>query len=149
MKVLLVAMFSMFAALLVLVQSFPDIWGEVESARTVDVSDTGLGCSTGAGETECSFSLSEENAYATNYGITVTETSPGSADWSSSTSIGTDRTTVTISGLAGSTAYLFDVDYKGVNPQLTDDANNLLERSTLFLVAGAVLVGFALLLKLF
>jgi hypothetical protein len=147
MKPFLVAIFSLFAAVAILTQAFPDLWNEVEDHRAVAVADTGSGCTTGAAETECSFSLSEESAYATTFGITVTETSPGSADWTDSTTLALDRTTVTISGLAGSTAYLFDVDYKGVNPDLSDDANNLLERFALVMVGGIVLVGAALLLK--
>ena len=149
MKVFLVAIFSMFAAVVVLTQAFPDLWSEVEEARTADVTESSKSCSTGAGVTECSFSLLQENAYNNTHGLTITETSPGSADRSASASIAMERKQVTVAGLTPSTSYVFDVEFKGVNPALSDDANNLLERFALVVVGGIVLVGSALMLRVF
>ena len=49
--------------------------------------------------------------------MTVTETSPSSADRTTDTTVGADRVTLSLTGLAATTTYTFTVDYEKVDAQ--------------------------------
>lgn len=105
--------------IVVLVAVFGQIVSLANEARTVEVIEAGLTCTTGAGSTSCAVTLVSPHAFAfAADGMTVLETSPGSADRTSTSTLASNRTTLTVAGLSASTAYTFTVTHD------TDDTNN-------------------------
>lgn len=121
-----------FAFLVVLL---PDIISGAEAARTEDASEA-LNCSTGVSDTSCDLSLTDEHAYAGTTELTVTETSPGSGDRTSDSTVGTDRVTITVASLATSTAYQFDVDHRIVDPNVSAMLDGVMSRFGILIVLG-------------
>jgi hypothetical protein len=138
-------------AVLIVTATLPKVASTIASVRTDAAQDAGLNCSTGSGETSCEITLTDESAYPDTSAMTVTETSPGSADRTSSTTVQADRTTLTIAGLTASTSYTFTVDYDAVAADIDGPLNSLLVFvpflwgiGALVLVVVAVVVGFAM-----
>ena len=77
-----------------------------------------------------------EHGHRDQTGIVIPESSPGSVDRSSGGSLGTDRKTLTVSGLTTSTAYVFTVDYLTVDANVSGTMNQLLVSLPLLLVVG-------------
>jgi len=75
------------------------------------VTQPGLTCSTGVGETTCTITLLVAHETATCTNLTVTETSPGSGAKTCG-GVAADKTTVTVTGLTASTSYTFSVAYR-------------------------------------
>ena len=116
--------------------------------RTQDATAS-LSCSTGVGETDCAITLPSQHEYTTMSFVTVTETSPGSGDKTSETTIASSRDQLTVTGLLASTSYNFDVDYKEQNDAVDNGGNELLRQMPWaaplgLLLAGILLVGSAL-----
>lgn len=112
-----------------------DLVDASEAARTEDASE-GLTCTTGAAESACDITLSDEHAYATETELTVTETSPGAGDVTGNSSLDPNRVTITVSSLATSTVYQFDVDHKIVDSGVSTLLNSVLSRFGLIVVVG-------------
>lgn len=149
-KAVLGALVLSFATVIITV-TLPAIAENISDVRTEASQETGLGCSTGVGETSCSVTLAAEHAYPDTTDMTVTETSPGSADWTSATTVGTDRATLTVTGLTASTSYTFTVDYRAVAANIGDPLNSVLTfvpflwgLGGVLLVAVAVVVGLGM-----
>lgn len=121
-----------FAILAMLMQ---DLTSASEAARTEDASESDT-CTTGAAESACSFQLDDEHAYATDTELTVTETSPGAGDVTGNSSLDPNRVTITVSSLATSTVYQFDVDHKIVDAGVSTLLNSVLSRFGLIVVVG-------------
>ncbi len=119
----------------VLATALPDIVSRSETVRTNAAQQTGLACNSGSG-TSCSVTLTSEHAHRDTTGVVITETSPGSVDRSSGGSLGTDRKTLTVSGLTTSTAYVFTVDYLTVDANVSGTLNQFLVSLPLLLVVG-------------
>ena len=113
----------------------PTIASESETLRTEDVTETGLACSTGAA-TSCSITLAQAHAHGNTDHMVVTETSPASTTVTSQTSVGTNRETLTITGLAISTSYIFDVAYAIVDPSLTPGSADVYHVAPMFWFIG-------------
>ncbi len=125
----------------ILAAALPDIVNRSETVRTNTTQETGKGCSTGVGQSSCDVTLIASHAYADTTAMVVTETSPGSADRTSNSSISaSDRVTVTVSGLSASTAYVFTIDYAIVDPSVSGPLGQLLASLPLLLVVGLVAV---------
>jgi len=139
-----------FVVTLVLSQ-LPNIASEITDVRTDPASQVGLGCATAAGETSCTLTLAADHAFPDTSAMTVTETAPGSADRTSSTTVQTDRSMITIAGLSESTSYTFNVDYAVVAPDVDAGLNAFLTFmpfivgvGAVVLVVAAVVIGFGL-----
>ena len=116
---------------------------QVNELRTDAQTDTGLACTTGAAETSCTATLSNQSAYeptAPNW--TVTETSPGSSDKTSSSTLDSNLTSVTISGLSNRTSYVFSIEYFKVNAEVNSATNldSVLKRWNLLMVVGLMAI---------
>lgn len=115
----------------------------VNDLRTDTQTDNGLACTTAIAATSCIVTLSTESAYepsAPNW--TVTETSPGAGDKTADSTLGSNLQSVTISGLAGSTAYTFNATYFRVNTAVASATNldSILKRFNLILTIGTMAV---------
>ena len=121
---------------------FPDIVSLSETARTQAATST-PGCTSDTAGV-CTITLDSDHQYSTTTFMTVTETSPGSADRTSGTTVGSDRAILTVTGLNTTpTAYLFSVDYLERNALVSEATNEVLARIPLILVIGALAVGIA------
>lgn len=136
---------------LIITTTLPAISENIADVRTTAAQDTGRSCSTGSGETSCSITITAEHAYPDTTAMTVTETSPGSADWTGTTTVQVDRTTLAITGLTASTSYTFTVDYVVVSSNIGGPLNSLLvflpfvwAIGGIVLTVAAVVVGFAM-----
>ncbi len=129
----------------ILVGALPDIVTRSETVRTNTAQETGLGCSTGVGQSSCDVTLASTHAYADTTAMTVTETSPGATDRTATSSLNaSDRTTLSVGGLSPSTAYGFTVDYAVVDSNVSGSLNQLLTSLPLLLVIGLLaIVAFA------
>ena len=135
---------------LTLLVMLPDISRLLEDARTTPATDTGLACATGAADTSCVVSLSAVHQYSTTAQMTVTETSPGAGDVTASSSLAVNRSDVTVSSLATSTAYTFNVSYAVRPPGVSEGAAGLLRvfiPALVLLLFGATLAGVAVSLR--
>jgi hypothetical protein len=141
MKAPITGLLVLATGFVVLAFMLPTIFEKVSDARTVALSETGLACTTGAADTTCDTTLGTENAYADVTAITVTETAPGSGDLTAGISLASNRTTLTVVGLATSTAYTLTVDHSINDPDLSTEAASFLERIPLFAVLGLLVVG--------
>jgi hypothetical protein len=94
--------------------AFPNVLESLGLARSAATSEAGLGCSTGVGETACSVTLAAASAFDGMDLVTVTETSPGSADRTGDSALAENGVTLTVGNLAPSTAYTFGVSYRTV-----------------------------------
>ena len=137
------AMFALVALFVVLAGAIPVLVENSEDSRTEAVIDTGLNCSTGVGETTCTFSLTDAHAYASTSEMTVTETSPSSVDRTAQTTVSADRADVTVSGLTASTAYVFTVAHDRVNQDISQALAGLLQALPVIIVVGALFVVLA------
>ncbi len=127
--------FAILAAML------PDIVDRSETVRTNTSQETGLNCSTGVGEMSCDVTLTAMHAYPNTTAMTVTETSPGSADRTALSSLNaSDRTTLSVGGLSASTAYTFTVDFAVVDSNVSGSLNQLLASLPLLLVVGLLAI---------
>lgn len=131
----------MTALVLMVLVMFPDIISLAETARTQPANDT-PSCNTGAG-TSCSFTIASRHEYSTPTFMTVTETSPGSGDHTSNTTIAADRVTLTVTGLTTSTSYNWSVDYTERAALVSAGANEVLSRLPLFITLGLLAVAVA------
>lgn len=96
----------------------PDIIATTDDMRSVATTEAGKTCTTdGAGA--CTISLGGETYKFDTEGMTVTETSPGSADRTSQTTVSADRTEITIASLSPTTGYTFTIVYQAIDTDLT------------------------------
>ena len=119
-----------------------------EDVRTQARTATGLGCTVASNATSCDITLPSKHQYDTLARATVTETSPGSnVNRTSDSTLGSNRITISITGLTASTSYLFTVNYyelaQGVN-QNTADVMSLIP---LFMVFGTLIISILWLLS--
>lgn len=145
----LLAVLALFFTIYAAVAILPTIVNNNESIRTDAATDTGKTCTPGEDETTCSFTLDEPHEYADTSQMTVTETSPGSNDHTDATTVGTDRTTLTVSGLTSEQAYIFSVAYAAQAANVDDGLNDLLGLMPLLLILGAVTVPIIALVAVF
>lgn len=145
----LIGVFVFFLVVILVMVSLPAIASTSAAVRTDAAQDTGVNCTTGSGETSCTITLAAEHAWPDTTAMTVTETSPGSADRTSQSTVQSDRTMVLISGLTASTSYTFTVDYAVQASDVSDALNSLLVPLPLLIVLVAlvavvagVIVGF-------
>ena len=133
-----------FGFLILSVTIFP-ISQKVNSLRTAQVTDTGLACATGVGETSCTVTLSALSAYepiAFTGNAVVSETRPSSVVRTSTTVLNSNLNTITIQGLTQSTSYLFNVEFYKVADSVAGATHldSLLKRFNLIFVIGTLLV---------
>ena len=108
-------------ALLVWSGVLPDIAAAIQDTRTVDVTDSATSCTTGVAETTCLIDLSEDHAFGDIRGMSVAQTIPSSVDRIDDSTLNAgDRDSLTIADLSPSTGYNFDIDFKGVSPDISD-----------------------------
>ena len=127
-----------FGFLILSVTIFP-ISQKVNSLRTAQVTDTGLACATGVGETSCTVTLSALSAYepiAFTGNAVVSEASPSSVVRTSTTVLNSNLNTITIQGLTQSTSYLFNVEFYKVADSVAGATHldSLLKRFNLIFV---------------
>lgn len=131
-----------FGFLILTVTIFP-ISQKVNALRTTQLTDTGLACATGVGETSCTVTLSATSAYEpVAFNGVITETSPSSVVRTNTSVLNSNLNTVTISGLTQSTSYLFNVEYYKVTDSVANATHldSLLKRFNLLFVVGTLLV---------
>ena len=130
-----------FGFLILSVTIFP-ISQKVNSLRTAQVTDTGLACATGVGETSCTVTLSAYEPIAFTGNAVVSETSPSSVVRTSTTVLNSNLNTITIQGLTQSTSYLFNVEFYKVADSVAGATHldSLLKRFNLIFVIGTLLV---------
>tara|TARA_Y100000590_G_scaffold2797_2_gene3701 strand:+ start:1410 stop:1880 length:471 start_codon:yes stop_codon:yes gene_type:complete len=114
----------------------PTIFSHTEELRTNPVTDTGSTCTTGGSDTTCIINLSKVHAFDDNSNITVTETSPSSADWSTNTTLQSGGNSILISGLTSSTSYVFNISFFEVDSLVDSRLNQMLR----FVPLGVVLI---------
>ena len=120
--------------IVVLVAVFSQLVNLANEARTVEASEVGLTCTTLAGETSCAVTLVSPHAFAfTADGMTVLETTPGSVDRTSTSTLASDRTALTVAGLTASTDYTFTVTHDTDNTNQNVILNTVLERMGLWI----------------
>ncbi len=127
---------GIFAGLAILLAILPDLVNLNERTRTAAASDTGSTCTTGSGETSCSFNLADPHEYSNTTQMTVNETSPSSVDRTGSTTVESNRQTLTVAGLTESTVYLFDVTYKERAENVSDGLNDFMRQLPVLVVLG-------------
>lgn len=148
----------MLIALVVTIGVIGPVNEQVEAARTQNATATNLACTTGSSDTTCNITLPTQSQYSylgnfTNAsgtlvsGGTVEQTSPTSADKTAASTIATDRVTITVSGLASSTSFLFTVNYLELASGVDQNTSNIMQYIPLLLVLGAVFVAMLWLLS--
>lgn len=136
-----VGILTLGIGLMALLVMFPEIISLNESARTQTAQNVGIGCTSDTSGA-CTITLSSAHEYSTSAFMTVAETSPGSVDRTSGTTVAANRITLSITGLSTSpTAYTFTVDYTERNALLSVGANEFLSRLPLILVIGLIASG--------
>lgn len=133
---ILLLMLGMFGLVSVMLAILPDLTDINEETRTDPTTATGLACTTGVGETSCIITIPTNHQYSDTTQMTVTETSPSSVDRTSTTAVGSDRTSLSVSGLASSTSFLFDVDYREIAANVSAGLNDFLRQVPVFVVIG-------------
>lgn len=128
-------MVAIFIALL-LFSANSSVIEAVGLARSTGATES-LNCSTGVGQTSCDVTLSSASAFSGMEYVTVTETSPGSVDRTSGSTLASDGVTLTVGGLVASTAYTFDVGYRHVRDGVPGPLNAAMQAPL------QVLIGFA------
>lgn len=111
-----------------------------QDARTKAVAETGINCTTGPGETVCDVPLSALNAFDSMYRVRVTETDPVPTDRTAASSMGSDQDAISVSGLAPSTSYTFDIIHPAVRPTIPEPLDLALQR--LDWIIGFLLTAF-------
>tara|TARA_R100000808_G_scaffold24926_1_gene59433 strand:+ start:7600 stop:8064 length:465 start_codon:yes stop_codon:yes gene_type:complete len=123
---------------------------KTESARTKQVIDTNKSCDNPivAPATSCEVTLSEQSQYAviSTNGGGVQETSPTSTDRTSSTTVSTDRTKITVTGLTAGTSYLFTITYYGLNTGVDQFTSNVMQYIPIMLILGSLFIALLWLL---
>ncbi len=114
---------------------FGDFYGAALSQRSNPATQTSA-CTTDAGG-GCSFALNGEHALPDLSGALIDETAPGSADRTSLGTLGVDRQTVTMVGLAALTGYTFDVAYLAPRTDLPPIIGGLLNVFPWAVILGA------------
>ena len=110
------ALFGLLLCTAFAIAFLPNVADLVNTARTDPTTQSWLTCSTdGAGA--CTITLADAHMHSDTSGMTVTETSPSSADRTTDTPVGADRVTLSLTGLASTTTYTFTVDYEKVDAQ--------------------------------
>jgi len=141
------------AAFIAILALFGDIINASESARTDPATDSGLICTTGAAETSCQLTLTDEHQYAYTDQMTVLEISPGTQDRTAESTIDpVGRVTVTVASLATSTPYTFDVTYAVLAAGVSEGMGNMLGFMPVLLpmvLIASVLLGVAAMLGIF
>mgnify|MGYP000873020758 CR=1 FL=1 len=113
------ALFGLLLCTAFAIAFLPNVANLVNTARTDPIQQTGLACtSDGAGV--CTITLANQHMHSDTSGMTVLETSPSSADRTVDTTVGSNRVTLTITGLAATTGYIFTVDYEKVDAQAAE-----------------------------
>jgi subtilase family serine protease len=96
----------------------PTIITNTDDLRSVPTVEAGKSCTTtGAGV--CTLALDGTTFKFDTEGMTVTETSPGAANRTSSTTVSADRESISIAGLTPATGYIFTVEYQAIDTTLT------------------------------
>lgn len=135
----LLAIFGLFASVVIALVFLPTIVNKNEALRTDPRTSTGLQCATGSG-TSCSITLPSAHEYADTSFMTVTETNPGSSDRTATSTVSANRLSVTVSGLSSSTTYTFNVAYSEKAANISEGLNDGLKLSPLIIVAGIVVI---------
>ena len=113
------AIFGLLLCTAFAIAFLPNVANLTNTARTDPQTQSGLTCTTtGAGV--CTLTLAYKHMHADTSGMTVTETAPSSSIQTANTTVGTDRTTLTITGLANTTLYTFTVVYEKIDAQASD-----------------------------
>lgn len=118
----------------------PQVASLSHDARAEAVLAEAHACATAAGQTSCAIVLDHPHLHDTTVHLRVLETSPGSQDRTSATSVASDQQTLTISGLSPETAYQFAVDYEREHGAL-GPAGGLLGAFPLLFTIGMLLLG--------
>lgn len=133
---IIVLLGSMFVGIAIMLAVLPDLVDLNETTRTASASDAGSTCTTGVGETSCSFNLSTPHEYSDTTQMTVNETSPSSVDRTSTTTVAANRQTLTVSGLGSSTVFLFNVDYKDRAVNVSSGLNDFMRQIPVLVIIG-------------
>ncbi len=148
----LVAVVALAFTGIVLAIILPSIVSQSEGIRTVDAEAAGLTCTTPVGITTCSTTLPTEHEYTNTTRMTVTETNPGSVDRTATTTVGSDRVTLTITGLAANTVYTITVGYAEQAAGISNSLNGLLRVMPVLLLLGGfgvVVAAFVVVIRTF
>lgn len=134
------ALFILAAVLLPAV-FFPVVAPFINELRT-DAASESLSCTTGTGETSCTIALTDAHMHYDTTEMTITETSPGSADRTSTTTVAAgDHQSIAITGLSASTAYTFNATYVKQASGITGELADMLKLYPLIFLWGPLLVG--------
>lgn len=118
----------------------PNIIEQSENSRVEQVLNLGKSCTTGTVvPASCVFTLPTPHEYVDNSALKVVETSPVSRNVTASSTIATNRQTLTISGLTQtSTQYNFLIDYWQKKPDVSDTLNGILRFFPLMVVLAII-----------
>lgn len=118
----------------------PNIIEQAENNRVEEVLNVSKSCTTGAVvPASCVFTLPTAHEYVGNSALVVDETSPVVRNVTASSTIATNRQTLTISGLdQASTQYNFLIDYWQKKPDVSDTLNGILRFFPLMVVLAIV-----------
>ena len=120
----------------------------METARSRAVQETNLSCNVPVDKTSCTFTLAEASQYTSTTQMTITETSPGSnVNRTNASSVGSDRKTITVTGLVASTNYLFTTDFKGVAAGVDNTTSQVMALLPLLIVFGVLIISMLWLLS--
>ena len=131
-----------FVLVLAFVVSLMPAIGAVNEEVRTDPQTQSLSCTTISGATSCAVTLANAHAYYDTSRLAITETSPGSS--SRSGTLGSNRTTLTVSGLAASTAYTFSVSYQSVSSTVSSTLDTVMKLLPTVIIGSmfVALIGF-------
>ena len=99
-----------------------------EETRTQEAIDNTLSCTSDASG-DCAFNLPTVHEYSDLGWATVTETSPTPGDRTSSSTLGSNRQTITVAALPTTTAHQFSVTYRELDDHVPPAAIGWLKMS--------------------
>lgn len=130
----------------------PNIIEQSEASRVEQVLNVGKSCTTtgsasSSNPSTCVFTLPTPHEYVDNSALMVVETSPVSRNVTASSTIATNRQTLSISGLElPNTQYNFLIDYWQKKPDVSDTLNGILRFFPLMVVLaimGSLIIAMA------
>ena len=118
----------------------PNLIQQAEDSRVQQVLNLSKTCTTGTEvPATCTFTLPTPHEYVGNTALEVDETSPVARNVTSSSTVATNRQTLSISGLdQANTQYNFLIDYYEKKTDIADTLNGVLRFFPLMVILGIV-----------
>lgn len=131
---------TLFITIILIIALAPNFIEQTEETRVTQVLNESVSCTTGTSVPgTCTVNLINPHEYTGTRGLSVEQVSPSVLNLTSSSTMATNRQTLTIEGLTlANTQYDFEIDYFKKNPDISDSLNGILRFLPFMLVIALV-----------